>query len=671
MAVHQEYRLFISPDAYTLIGESEKPQTLTITRASNQIDLQPGANLPSRCDQELQVFGLFGIISLIKSDYLIVITKRQKVARVLSSIVYSATDFAVFPIERASTTDLLRQPEEAYLLGLIKSHLYSAPFYFTYGGWNVTTRLQAQEAHGDKPLWETADDRFFWNRHLHRRLIDATTASAEVDYSKFILPVMFGFLEFKHTTINGRAFQFGLVSRRNRFRAGTRYFSRGIDRDGNVSNFNETEQLVLFDEGVGVGVGGGTGAQGQGQGNVRFSYVQTRGSVPVYWAEINNLRYKPDLKIMDLSSTAESLSRHFEQQLSHYGDQYLVNLVNQKGYEKPVKEAYERAIEAMKNPRVHYVYFDFHHECKGLRFDRVSGLIDGLHEELEKQGFYYHDTTTSPQAQQKQSSVVRTNCMDCLDRTNVVQSALAKWVLNNQLRQIGVLSVKESVDEHPHFLSMFRNVWADNADTVSRAYSGTGALKTDYTRTGKRSKEGALQDGINSAMRYIKNNFLDGPRQDAYDLVTGSWVPRRGDVSALGWFKDQRDLVARVSPWVLVASVGLLALIVLFPVAISDYVASLQKLAFFCVILAAVSLHSILTNGIDYVSQPKLMRDAFDEVLNYSGKGFESGRRGRPVRKVKMVSVEQAAKQRQLKKERKESILPMLSTPHQPTTKLD
>lgn len=108
---------------------------------------------------------------------------------------------------------------------------------------------------------------------------------------------MFGFLEFKTTSINGRTFQFGLISRRNRYRAGTRYFSRGIDQNGNVSNFNETEQLVLLDKDGGA-IGGG-----DVRGDLRFSFVQTRGSVPVYWAEINNLRYKPDLKIMDLSST--------------------------------------------------------------------------------------------------------------------------------------------------------------------------------------------------------------------------------------------------------------------------------------------------------------------------------------------------------------------------------
>ncbi|GAA6022279.1 hypothetical protein JCM10207_008913 [Rhodosporidiobolus poonsookiae] len=645
MQLHDSYTLYVSQDAYTLVGHSDKPQTLTVNRASNSLALQPGANRPARADQELVVYGLFGIISLLASDYLIVITKRTKVATVFQTPVYSATDFSVFPIDRGTSAELLKQPEEAYLLGLVKSHLYSAPFYFSYGGYNVTARLQQQEP-SEKPLWETADDRFFWNRHLHRRLIDATTSGAPENYSRFILPVIFGFFEFKPASINGRSFLFGLISRRNRYRAGTRYFSRGIDQAGNVSNFNETEQIVLLDA---------EGAPGGGvRGDIRFSFVQTRGSVPVYWAEINNLRYKPDLKIMDVSSTAESLNRHFTQQISLYGDQYLVNLVNSHGYEKPVKEAYERALEAMGNPRVHYTYFDFHKECKGLRFDRVSVLIDGLDEELQQQGYFFHDTTAAQQPQRKQTSVVRTNCMDCLDRTNVVQSALGKWVLNNQLRQIGVLSVKESVEEHAVFLSLFRNVWADNADTVSRAYSGTGALKTDYTRTGKRSKEGALQDGINSVIRYVKNNFLDGPRQDAYDLVTGTWVPNRAE--ELGWM-DRRTLAVRSAPWVLILGMFIIFLTLLAPNFVADYVASTRKLALFALVVSAFSLYSILENGIDYVAQPRLARAALDEVLNYSGKGFESGRRGRPIKKL--VSIEREAKTRQ---SRKESVLPMLST---------
>lgn len=56
-------------------------------------------------------------------------------------------------------------------------------------------------------------------------------------------------------------------------------------------------------------------------------------------------------------------------------------------------------------------------------------------------------------------------------------------------------------------------MWADNADLVSIQYSGTGALKTDFTRTGKRTRVGLMKDGINSLTRYYMNNFSDGYRQ--------------------------------------------------------------------------------------------------------------------------------------------------------------
>lgn len=44
-----------------------------------------------------------------------------------------------------------------------------------------------------------------------------------------------------------------------------------------------------------------------------------------------------------------------------------------------------------------------------------------------------------------------------LDRTNVVQSTLAKWALTQQLRQAGVLGTNETLDQHPDFIFMFRN----------------------------------------------------------------------------------------------------------------------------------------------------------------------------------------------------------------------
>jgi len=123
----------------------------------------------------------------------------------------------------------------------------------------------------------------------------------------------------------------------------------------------------------------------------------------------------------------------------------------------------------------------------------------------------------------EQKSIIRTNCMDCLDRTNVVQSALARAVLTKQLIDCGIFKETDRIDMFLDFERLFREgialvfnltpVWADNADGVSMAYSGTGALKTDFTRTGKRNFSGLLKDGQNSCGRYIRNNFFDFARQ--------------------------------------------------------------------------------------------------------------------------------------------------------------
>ena len=64
-------------------------------------------------------------------------------------------------------------------------------------------------------------------------------------------------------------------------------------------------------------------------------------------------------------------------------------------------------------------------------------------------------------------------------------------------------------------------LWADNADAISRLYAGTPALKGDFTRTGKRTRRGALDDGMNSLQRYYLNNFIDADRQEGIDLLVG------------------------------------------------------------------------------------------------------------------------------------------------------
>jgi len=47
--------------------------------------------------------------------------------------------------------------------------------------------------------------------------------------------------------------------------------------------------------------------------------------------------------------------------------------------------------------------------------------------------------------------------MDCLDRTNVVQSYLARRILTIQLRESGILGPQQEIEEFKNFINMFNN----------------------------------------------------------------------------------------------------------------------------------------------------------------------------------------------------------------------
>ncbi|KAL8994212.1 MAG: hypothetical protein Q9169_005758 [Polycauliona sp. 2 TL-2023] len=631
---------------------SPSAQTLVVERPSGDIRLNDGALLGAK--RVSSIAGILGIIKLRLDKYIIVITKAQPMGRLKSHMVYKIVATEFLPLRERT----LHDPDEDTYLNLLKTLLKTGPMYFSYS-LDITNSFQRQATSNPSfPLWQRADDRFFWNKFIQSDLIDFATGATsgsglrphghrEPGADPFILPVMFGMMRITATRIKSTPLTFVLITRRSRHRAGTRYLTRGMDEQGHVANFNETEQIVVLNDesrglgGIGVEAGMQSGKVGgsDGQDMQVMSYVQTRGSVPVYWAEINTLRYTPDLQIRGVETATGAAKLHFDEQIRLYGDNYLVNLVNQKGREVKVKQAYEQMVRMLisspneasqandvtdekirilestqrrnEYDRLHYVYFDFHNETKGLRWDRAQLLLDQLKDGLAR-GQYFRgvdmpgDSQGRLEVRNRQVAVVRTNCMDCLDRTNVVQTMLARWTLTRQLVDVGVLRPGESADEDQAFKILFRNIWADNADVVSKSYSGTGALKTDFTRTGERTRAGAMQDLNNSITRYIKNNFSDGPRQDAFDLFLGAFLPDSSSTGSSLVFVDRRPVLIQSIPYILAASV-FLVLISSLPRSSSG--AAWWPLRLFAVLWLAIGVwcfRFIYGHGVLYVNWPKL-----------------------------------------------------------------
>ena len=63
-------------------------------------------------------------------------------------------------------------------------------------------------------------------------------------YNAFKVPVILGFLYIRTMTVSGHKYDFALVSRKDCRRPGRRFISRGLDKEGNASNFVETEHIL-------------------------------------------------------------------------------------------------------------------------------------------------------------------------------------------------------------------------------------------------------------------------------------------------------------------------------------------------------------------------------------------------------------------------------------------
>ncbi|GME73987.1 unnamed protein product [Ambrosiozyma monospora] len=348
MGLPQSLEIAKAEDGYIVkptVTDSSKALFISSTGQPDIVD----AEKLSLLNSFKRISGIVGVIHLHIHHYLITIDSASEVGTIYGDKkVYKITDFSIL---RLSSKKFPVDEDETKYVELLRAHLKNATLFFSYD-YDLTKSFGKQTIPG-------VDSEFMWNYFASQSLIELATKNTYA--SNFVLPLIYGYAKFVRTSINLKPITFGLITRRSRFRAGTRYFRRGIDKDGNVANYNETEQLLVVHT---------------PEGDKVSSYLQTRGSVPVYWAEMNNLKYKPSLLIgpTDYSAT----KKHFEKTVQKYGVNYLVNLVNQSGYEKPVKLSYENAVTALNDPNIKYTYFDFHHECRKMRWDRVKLLLEHL-----------------------------------------------------------------------------------------------------------------------------------------------------------------------------------------------------------------------------------------------------------------------------------------------------
>lgn len=487
---------------------------------------------------------IFGIYDLLSGSYVAIVIESEPHVSISGTVninIRKVKKVLILPLFRnGRLLSEQKQKDENRYLNLLHMSFSEHQFFFA-STFDMTLTQQKYAMLSQRqlanPIWTRADDRFFWN---HNVILDLIACEAD----QWIVPFMSAFIDVQlgcEILEENAKFTLLFISRRSRYRQGCRFTRRGVDDHGNVANFVETEQILLFPDGK------------------ITSFVQIRGSIPVHWSSPVHMRYEPAVQIDDdRTKSIDWCEKHTNQLADMYCDNdfnchsiLFVNLVDNKKDQAKLGVEFKETIDAvqkrlvvaansnngghnninnaskMQAPELAYIWFDFHAECKKKgKWNNLSKLVKQIDDKFRTQRFFCK--LSSGIVSSWQCGVVRTNCMDNLDRTNVIQSLMARRSL---LMQLG----KKSILDNPNadvmntpwkkFELKYKKVWAQNADALSIMYAGTGALKVDFTLTGKRTFKGMYNDGVNACMRYYINNFTDGIKQDAIDVMLGNYKP--------------------------------------------------------------------------------------------------------------------------------------------------
>ncbi|GAA6012488.1 hypothetical protein JCM11491_004347 [Sporobolomyces phaffii] len=451
----------------------------------------------------------------------------------------------------------------------IRKILSNQSFYFASGAgdqqFDISTRLEAriaraqeqqlrqkakgtdgdaaelgEEDDGYSSSLFTHDKRFLYNHFLLSPLLSFRSslplpARHISDQQGFLVLAIQGFVGVYEISLAGKPAVLSLVSRLGWKRAGTRFNVRGVDDEGGVANFAETETILRTE-------------------NLCFSYVQTRGSVPLFWEEGGSQPFNPKITITrPLEASLPAFIRHFEDLLETYPRppvktiQILNLLSKEKEGESALTRSYlehlRKAQELDENigERVEWTDFDFHMVSRMVGgIERVrSALADELNGREESFGACVvgvepgRDGEEEATVVMKQSGIFRTNCKGehlehllylCLDRTNAVQDSLSAFALASFIRNTTDPTLA-GLDAS--LWAGHRSLWADNGDALSKAYVGTGAINSSFTRSGKKSFAGMLSDASKSVNRVFQQQLFDPSKQKAIDALLGNLATSR------------------------------------------------------------------------------------------------------------------------------------------------
>ncbi|KAF9965930.1 phosphatidylinositol-3,5-bisphosphate 5-phosphatase [Mortierella alpina] len=457
-------------------------------------------------------YGIVGFVRFTEGYYMTLITKRSPVALIGGHYIFhiDATTTISIHTSTTPTSKLDKNSDEARYLQMFQMVDLTKNFYFSYS-YDITRTLQWNMTRN--PTVEGRNKMFVWNQYLLENAFGEQTGIE----NQWALPVMYGFVD-------------------------------------QSTNDVETEQIVSEMSTTSFYSAGSTHANPK-----HTSFVQHRGSIPLYWTQDGtNMSPKPKIELNVIDPYFSAAALHFDDMFKRYGAPCIVlNLIKAK--EKTPRESlllkeFSECIEYLnqflpEDKKIWHIKWDMSRAAKSPDENVISVLEIIAERTFAKTGFFHSGYNQEvPEGRQRrsrksgdtraiygsglQNGVVRTNCIDCLDRTNAAQFIIAKCALGHQLYSLGLIA-EPVVPFDCDVVNMLTEMYHDHGDTIALQYGGSHLVNTMETYRKINQWTSHSRDMIESIRRFYSNSFVDAEKQDAMNLFLGNYRVQKGACPAL------------------------------------------------------------------------------------------------------------------------------------------
>ena len=361
---------------------------------------------------------IIGVISLDKWKFLLIVSGYDLVGCIDKKELYTVKEVDLVTITKEEF-----QPSEEMALYIngIKTLFITGFYYsFEYDLTNSAQRIKFPKSdtpHHQESLY------YNYNYNLKKELLDAKINSI------FMINMIHGYVGIgKLEDLNGEEVGLTLISRRSRYMAGTIFSCKGIDKHGNCANFVETEQITKIS-------------------NKTYSFVIYRGSPPLFITN-NTLNSDSSIKIVDVPNELKSSSLNKHIALITTKEKFnifFLNLLSDTVHDESLLNKHIQInmfpIHTSTGASCKYYKIDINKAFETNNFFIIENFIQHFMS-IQNSFISYYCDDSKYKSSFLQKGVIRVNCMNGLDRTNVFQAALCWKIFEAQVSLIYLFNTR-------------------------------------------------------------------------------------------------------------------------------------------------------------------------------------------------------------------------------------